>query len=98
MSGLPGLFSCTGRSGYSSYMHMVTYQTFLGKRQKSKLYGSCKASRICNVMCLANLLTGTLAKTIDECPAGIITVKSEVVAKVNHSALRWNIVSVKKLP
>ena len=97
MSSLTRFLACSGRTSNGSHVDFVLDQVRCRERKSSKLDGCCKTSGICNIVRFADILTGTLAKAIHEITSCIISIKSEVVAKVYDSALRLDVMRVNKL-
>ena len=79
-------------------MDFILNQSRSGKWQEGKLDGGCKAPGIGNVVSLANLFSGTLAKSIDEFSPGIVPVQTKIVSKVNYPAFLRNLVRINELP
>ena len=91
MSCLARLLSRSCGTCQRCHMNLILDQTSCGKWQCCQLNSCCKTTWISYIMRIGNLLTSALAKTIYKMSSCIISVKTEIISKVNDSALRFNV-------
>ena len=97
MSSLSRLLACSCRSCDCSHMDLVIDKSCRCQWKCCQLDGSRKTSRVSHVVSFTDILTCTFAKSIYKIASCIVSVKTEIVSKVNDAARRLDLVCVHKL-